>query len=81
MGDGRRGHPLGAFLIVLITLAGAFFVWLVGSVVACPSCSDYDYLEPNWMQLAWFGVAALFVLVGGLWLARRVGTGGWGFRR
>jgi len=81
MSDGRRGSALGAFLIVVVTLAGAFFVWVVGAVVACPSCSDYDYLEPDWMQLSWFLVAALFVLVGGLWLARRVRTGRWGFRR
>jgi hypothetical protein len=81
MGDGRRGHPLVAFLIVVVTLAGAFFVWLVGAVVACPSCSDYDYLEPDWLLLSWFLVAALFILMGGLWVARRVRAGHWGFRR
>ncbi len=81
MGDRRGGHPLVAVLIVVVTLAGAFFVWLVGAVVACPSCADYDYLRPDWVVLSLFLVAALIVLAGGLWVARRVRTGHWGFRR
>ncbi len=81
MSDRRRGHPVAGGLVVLVALAAAFFVWLVGAVVACPSCSDYEYLRPDWLVLSLFLVAALTVLLGGLWLAWRVRSGGWGRRR
>jgi len=75
MGE-RRGHPVVAGFIVVVTLFGV----LVGSVlaafgVASSGGSDPE-LGPVYKFLAVMGLVA--GLVGGLWLARRVAIGYWG---
>jgi len=76
----RRGHPVAAGAIVLLTAMGAFMGWVAASWMVDLSYfpePDYDWGDaPVVLALAATGM----VVVAGLWLAWRLGTGGWGLR-
>jgi len=87
----RRGHPVAAVFLVLVVLPAAatlgvvaglwffpldFSSWIVGT-----GPEDFFHQRTGrGVMGSVFSVAAVAVLVGGLWVARRVGTGYWGRR-
>jgi hypothetical protein len=71
MGE-RRGHPVAAFLIVLVTVPGS-------AAAAVFAVLFFSYGQRH--LGVWLAVAALVALVGGLWLARWFRTGRWSLRR
>ncbi len=78
MGE-RRGHPVAGWVIGVYTAVSVVGGGVAAAVLAPAVCSlGGDACErPAW-GTAVVVVVLLLVLVGGLWYAWRVGTGGWG---
>lgn len=77
LGRHQRRYPAVAFVIGLATVGGALcglgILWVVVSYTA--SLSGVPPTAGDWAP--WL-IMLLLVLVGGLWVAMRVGTGSWG---
>ena len=77
----RRAHPVGAVFIGLLTLALTLVVALIGflpisDLCGLVDCTRMDSFEPNYLAAVVIWLVSAAILVGGLWCARRVGTGG-----